>query len=106
MINYTTPTLHLTIENIDLTGQEIYVTLEQGKKEITKSGEDLTVTLDGEDTKIEFTLSQEESASFAYSRSAQIQVNWINQNGARGATNIAQIAVLRNLLDEVIEYGD
>lgn len=106
MINYTTPTLHLIVEGIDLTGQEIYVTLEQSNRELTKSGEDLTVTLDGEDTKIEFTLSQEESASFQYSRSAQVQVNWISQNGVRGATNIAQIGVLKNLLDEVLDYGD
>ena len=106
MINYTTPTLTLTVENIDLTGQDIYVTIEQGSHELTKSGADLTVAYAEPDTAIEFKLTQEESASFAYNRPAQVQVNWISQNGVRGATNISQVSVLKNLLDEVIEYGN
>lgn len=106
MINYTTPTISLTVEGVDLTGQDIYVTIEQGSHELTKSGADLTVAYADPDTTIEFNLTQEESASFAYSRSAQVQVNWISQNGVRGATTIAQVSVLKNLLDEVIEYGN
>ena len=62
MINYTTPTIALIVENIDLTGKDIYVTLEQGKHELTKSGAELTVTTQTEeqitDTHISFKLTQ------------------------------------------------
>lgn len=108
MINYTTPSITLEVEGADLTGnQDVYVTIVQGSIELTKKGTDLTVTYDSttEISSIVFTLTQEESAQFAFSRSAQLQVNFINASGVRDATNIAQIDVLKNLLDEVIEYG-
>ena len=107
MINYTTPSITLEVEGADLTSQDVYVTIVQGSIELTKSGQALTVSYDSEqDTStIVFVLSQEESAQFAFSRSAQLQVNFINSSGVRDATNIATIDVLKNLLDEVIEYG-
>ena len=110
MINYTTPTIALIVENIDLTGKDIYVTLEQGKHELTKSGTELTVTTQTEeqitDTHISFKLTQEESASFDYNKNVSVQVNWISSTGNRMATEIKNIGVMRNLLDEVIEYGN
>lgn len=107
MINYTTPTITLIVESVDLTdGQDVYVTLQQGNFELTKSGDDLTMTLDGEDTTIRFTLTQEQSAAFRFNASVGLQVNWINASGVRDATEIKTIGVMRNLLDEVIAYGD
>ena len=110
MINYTTPTISLTVEGIDLSANQVYVTLKQGAIELTKSGADLTVeavTVQGvTDTDISFMLSQEESASFKFNASAAVQVNWISGSGHRGATEIKTISVLRNLLDEVIAYVD
>ena len=106
MINFTTPTITITVENIDLTGEEVYVTLEQTGVELTKSGEDLSVSYESPDTTIVFTLTQEESAAFDYSKWAQVQVNFISSSGVRAATNIAQINVFKNLLDRVINYGD
>lgn len=106
MINYTTPTITLVVEGADLTGQEVYVTLEQSGVELTKNGEDLTLSTEGEDTIIVFTLTQVESAYFDYERKAQVQVNFINAAGVRDATNIAQISVFKNLLDKVVNYGD
>lgn len=37
MINYTTPTISLTVEDIDLTGKDVYVTLEQGCNQLTNT---------------------------------------------------------------------
>lgn len=110
MINYTTPTLSLTVEGVDLSGMDTYVSLEQGQKELTKTGENLTIEpIVGEettDTKIAFTLTQEESAMFNFGKSVSLQVNFINASGVRDATEIKTIPVMRNLLDEVIAYGD
>lgn len=110
MINYTTPTISLTVEGVDLSGMDVYVSLEQGQKELTKTGDSLIIEpIIGDettDTSIVFTLTQEESASFDFGKSVSVQVNFINSSGARDATEIKTIGVMRNLLDEVIEYGD
>ena len=111
MINYTTPTISLIVENIDISNMDVYVTLQQGCYEMTKRGADLVVTAvqnadNTVDTSIVFTLSQMESASFLFNHAASIQVNWISQQGVRGATEIKGIPVLRNLLDEVISYAN
>ena len=110
MINYTTPTITLIVEGIDISNMDVYVTLQQGCMEMTKRGADLVVTAiqntDTIDTSIVFTLSQEESASFRFNQAASIQVNWISQQGIRGASEIKGVPVLRNLLDEVISYGN
>lgn len=108
MINYTTPSITLEVEHIDLTdNQDVYVTIVQGAVEMTKTGEALTISYNSQSevSTIVFSLSQEESASFQFARSAQLQVNFINASGVRDATNIAQIDVLKNLLDEEISYG-
>lgn len=109
MIRYTTPILPLEVEGVDLsTNEDVYVTLEQGSVELTKSGSDLTIEYDSqtEISTITFTLTQEESAAFNISKSVAIQVNFINASGVRDATNIATIPVMRNLLDKVVNYGD
>ncbi len=110
MINYTTPTVALTIEGVDISSHDIYVSLEQGCNELTKTGTDLNVTTEtiGQvtNTNITFTLTQLESASFDFNRNVLVQVNWITSAGVRSATEIKNIPVMRNLLDEVIEYGN
>ena len=110
MINYTTPTIQLTIEGKDISSHDIYATLEQGAVELTKTGNDLSVQTDTHgqitDTIITFVLTQLESASFDFTRSVSVQVNWISSSGVREATNIQTIPVMRNLLAEVIEYGN
>ena len=110
MINFTTPTIHLIVEGVDITGKEVYVTLEQGCRELTKSGSDLIVEAETDqeqtDTNITFVLTQEESARFDHNNNVSIQVNWIASNGVRAATEIKGIKVMKNLLGEVISYGD
>lgn len=106
MINYTTPTISLVVEGTDISTHDVYVTLEQGKKKLTKSGADLHITTETHgqttDTNITMTLTQEESASFDYNRNVAIQVNYITSQGVRDATEMKNIGVMRNLLDEVI----
>lgn len=107
MINYTTPSISLIVEGVDLTqNQDVYVSIEQGQFELEKKGADLILTKEENDTMIVVMLSQEESASFNYNSSAAIQVNWIDEDGIRDATEIRRIDVLKNLLDRVIAYGD
>ena len=107
MINYTTPILHLIIEDRNLTvGQDVRVTLQQGQVKITKKGADLTLTVDGDDTDIKLTFTQEESAMFKPNKGVEVEVNWINASGVREATDIQEIEVSKNLLNEVISYGD
>lgn len=107
MINYTTPSITLEVEGVDLTSRDTYVTIVQGSIELTKKGTDLTINYDSQKdiSTIVFSLTQKESASFQFARSAQLQVNFINASGVRDATNIASIDVLKNLLDEEISYG-
>lgn len=109
MINYTTPVLPIEVDGIDLTGdQDVYVSIEQGRVELEKTGSDLTISYDSQThiSTILVMLTQTESASFSPSRKAYVQVNFINEAGVRGATDIAQIDVLMNLLDREIHYGD
>lgn len=110
MIQYTTPTISLSVEKVDLTGKDIYVSLEQGNIRLTKSGEDLTVSVETVEqqpiTSISFILTQEESATFNENKSVSVQVNWISSDGIRAATMIKSFGVMRNLLDEVIAYDD
>ena len=109
MINYTTPTISLTVEGVDISTADIYASFEQGRTEMTKSGTDITVTTDTHDqitdTIVTMTLTQTESALFAFNKPVSVQVNWIFANGSRDATEIKVIPVMRNLLDEVIAYG-
>lgn len=109
MINYTTPTITLTIEGTDITANEIYVTIQQREHKMTKGPNDLTATAithgQQTDTKVELTLTQRESAYFDYQMPASVQVNWISPDGIRGATRIKKLDVLKNLLDEVVNYG-
>lgn len=106
MIKYTTPTISLIVEGVDITSHDIYVTLEQGNIELIKKGSDLIVSTEDEDTNIVFTLTQEESARFDYNQRVSVQVNWITSAGVRAATEIKTIGVMKNLLDKVINYGD
>lgn len=105
MIKYTTPTITLRIKGKDITGADVYVSIEQGATKLTKKN-DFNVTSDGTNTTIELVLTQQESALFNYSHGVEIQVNWIDDEEVRGATTIKRVAVMRNLLDKEINYGD
>ena len=106
MIRATTPTFTFTIrsETLDLSeANNIYFTLTQGGRTITKTGEDLEVT--GQRT-VSVWLTQEESLSLVEG-SMKVQFNWtysdINGNVRRAATQRITIQIDEQLLKEVIE---
>lgn len=109
MINYTTPTLTLVVDGINISTYDIYATLEQGLNKLTKTGDELTVDTEtvGQKTNtvITMTLTQQESATFFYDKPVNAQVNWL-VDGKRFATDIKTIPVMRNLLNRVIEVDE
>lgn len=104
MRQYTTPTLPLTVEGVDLTDCDyVWVTLsDKAGAVVTKENPEMT--LDGEDTEIEITLTQAETGQFAANQRVDVEVNWM-KSGVRGATEIAQIMVEENLLKEILPNG-
>lgn len=98
---YTTPPIALAVRNADLTGSDVYVTLEQGDIELTLTDSDLTISTSDADTIIVFSLTQEQSGAFSASASIAVQVNWI-KSGVRYATAITNVRTFDNLYDEVI----
>ena len=107
MVRGTTPHFILTIEGADLTDQTVYVTVRQRQTEITRSGEDLTVTADTSGTApvstVEVLLSQEDTLALREG-TAEVQVRFIDGDGVAEATETATLVVDRILLDGVIEY--
>lgn len=105
MIRGTTPDYVLTLPGIDLTGMTVYVTIEQKGREITLTGDALTVASDGEDSTIAFMLTQAQTLTFAEGQ-ALVQAKFIDATGNVGATKIGRLTIDRALLERVIEYAD
>lgn len=101
MRRYTTPTVELAVQGIDLTGCEVWVTLEQRGDEITtRVGAD-DMAHDDEGTTITVGYTQEQTASLDEGR-ARLQVNWLDADGRRNATGIATVEVAGNLLGRTV----
>lgn len=98
MIPYTTPTLELTIDGVDLTGLTSFVTLVQGETALTI--EDPPATYDGHRTTLAVTLTQAQTALFERG-AADVQVNWLDAGGSRAATVVQTVRVGTQLLQEV-----
>lgn len=106
MRQYTTPTITLTVEGIDLTGYGVYVTFQQGQTKLTIEDPTMeAVTVQQvTNTVISVPLSQLQTASFDYGK-ALVQVNWTDGTGSRNATDIGEIGIGINLLDQVVDNG-
>lgn len=98
MIPYTTPTLTLTV-GADLTGMDVYVTIQQGSTLVTI--EDAEMEYDGTKTSIAVTLTQEQTALFSRG-SCDVQVNWLDANERRSATQVRSVPIGTQLLREVL----
>ena len=102
---FTTPVHTITLPGVDLTSANVYVTYRQGNITVTVS--DVTVSKDGDDTKIMVPLTQEQTAKFnagdpfMKESQAMVEVNWII-NGSRDATEIDPVDIKPNLLERVI----
>ena len=97
----TTPTFTLTFtdEELDLTQvTNVYVTFEQGKKSLTKTGSDLTVAA----KQIEVYLNQSETLQFGVGI-VKIQANWTMAGGRRASSNVVGYHLTEHLLEEVVE---
>lgn len=104
MVRWTTPTFTLTVKNVNLTGYQIYVTIKQGESVVTIDYTDVTLNIVAENSILSFTLSQQDSAKFDFRNKANVQVNAINSDNHRVATDIMEIDILANLIDKEIEY--
>ena len=94
----TTPTLKIRIKGVDLSELEnIYVTIKQSQKEITKTGYEITV--DGD--MLYVSLSQEDTLVFA-SSCAWVQMRATTKDGLAVASNIRMIKIEDVLKDGVI----
>ena len=103
MRRYTTPTLSLVVEGVDLTGMHVYVTISQGRTELTLTN--VTTSFESSNTVISIALTQEQTERFRVGE-AQVQVNWVGGDGHRNATTIGRMQVDDNLLRRVVEYGE
>ncbi len=102
MRRYTTPTISLTVEGVDLTGMDTYVTISQGGTELTVTN--AAASFDGADTTIALALTQEQTERFRVGE-AKVQVNWVGGDGMRNATTIGRLQVDDNLLRRVVRHG-
>ena len=104
MVRYTTPTLALYIDCPDIADAKFYVSIRQKQCEAVLTVDNVTVSTTQTGIKLDVPLAQLQTAGFTEG-SAEIQVNWIDDVGVRGATAIARINITDNLLDRVISYG-
>jgi len=108
MIRYTTPTNALKVKGLDLGEYDVYVTFTQKPKgsrnETILTVPATNIEFDGEDSDIQITLTQQQTAQFVEGP-CSIQVNYIDVNGLRNATKKHTIMVHDNLLKEVLSYG-
>ena len=102
---FTTPTLTLQVEGVDLTGEDhVAFSLSDPTEShvVTKEDNALTLTKVGSDTKVSMTLTQAESGSFKPNKMGKAEVNWWNNSGtSRGATEIVDIPIKNNILKKV-----
>lgn len=105
MIQWTTPTLRLTVRGADLSGTEAHVTIRQGIRD----------PIEGEVTSVEYDAEEEATVVLADFTQAQtgkvrkgeatVQVNFVTADGRRLATAEKRIEVGDNHIKEVLGHG-
>lgn len=105
MRQFTTPTLPLSAEGIDISEADyIWVTFSDKNRNqvVTKNREDFDeIEYDGANTNISITLTQEETGSFIVNSKVDVEINWMIGE-KRYATEIKTISVKENLLNQVM----
>ena len=106
-----TPTFTLTFRDVDLTTfAHAYVTFQQGSLKITKKDADLTIeshteTEQGQEvtvSTVSLYMGQAETLSFT-TGSVEVQANFTTATGERVPSEIARVALTRQLLAKVVE---
>lgn len=101
MYRYTTPTIPITIEDLDFADVSLFrVAIEQDEVEMLKIIDVDSASVDAEHRTIYVPLTQEETSSFK-DGTAVVQVRVVFASGAVQATKKAPLTV-RDVLDEVI----
>ena len=103
MIQYTTPTAQLVVEGVDITGCDVWVSWQQGQRELDMLAD--TVEYDGKDTTITVTLTQLQTAKF-HKGKVRVQVNWVTVDNYRDATEQKDVDWYGNLLEHEVSYAD
>lgn len=99
MRRYSTPTITITVEDVDLTdAAKILVTFDQGHAEIITK-EPSTVKYDMGNSILSVDLSENETALFDYRRPVRIEINILTSKGERIPSDIVEIPVFENLLN-------
>lgn len=102
MVRYTTPTDTYRVLGVDLTGCNVWVSYQQGARELDVETD--AITYDGEDSIVEVELTQAQTAAFREGRKLLVQVNWVYPTGKRDATVQAEVDVMGNLLERELTY--
>jgi len=103
MYRYTTPT-NVFQTNVDLRNARVYVTYSRnGRVRLEKTNEDMTITEDS----ITVRLTQADTGALGaagVSKSVEIQIRYVMEDGTADASNIMHATVERVLKDGEIEY--
>jgi len=102
MRQFTTPTINLDIEGLDLTGWHTETSITQGCAKLTIDDADCVMTETG--CRLTINLTQEQTGIFEAHKAANVQVRFINATGTAGATEIKAIKIDPVLVGGVIEY--
>ena len=105
MIQWTTPTLRLTVRGADLTGTDVHATIKQGGRDPIE-GEVTSVTYDAESgaTVVLADFTQLQTGKIRHG-DATVQLNFVTVDGRRLATSEKRIEVGDNHIKEVLAYG-
>ena len=107
MIRGSTPDYILRFNGYDLTDKRIYITIKQRGKELTKTNEDVDISVDTSGqtplSTVAFSLSQQETLALVEGH-ADIQCKIIDSTGHVDPTDIKPLTIGRALLERVISY--
>lgn len=100
----TTPTITATV-NADLTGLGVHLAFRQKERQpIVKTGDDLTVSIDGGVTTVTTVLTQADTLALNEAYPVDVQIRAIGDGGAVAlATTIASVEVDRILQEGVLD---
>lgn len=109
----TTPIVSITVAQ-DFSNCNVFVTLDQDGKQVTKSSrdsEDVEITKnyndsgEFENSTVAMYLTQAETLGFDIGI-ARVQIRWVDFIGNAFATDIQTCSITESLLQEVISYGN
>ena len=106
MYQGTTPALVLRVKDKDLTEATIFASISTGKTNVfTKTGDDLLVVKDDDDTLVTMTLTQNETLKLN-AGDAEVQIRYVEADGNAWATTKAKVRVKDVIYRNIIEAAE